>query len=111
MLKLTLLIILPLVSQIQCFGIGPFRTNECEQISDPNICAILYEEIKCNSGEVVMKPGQNVTFSTNAFRGDVDLVDIIGNDDKKNDIESVVVNAGCTLEVFDVSRNTPIFRA
>ena len=103
MLKLTLFLILPLVSQIQALGIGVFRTNECEQISDPKICAILYEEIKCNSGEVEMKPGQNVTFSVNAFRGDVDLVDLIGNDDKKNDIESVVVNAGCTLEVFDVS--------
>ena len=103
MMKLALSLILPFLGQIQAAGIANFRTNECKAIRDPNICAVMYEEIKCNSGEQVMKPGENVTYSLNVLRDDVKTEDLARNADKKNDMESAVVRRGCTLEIWKVS--------
>merc|ERR1719433_411156 len=91
MLKFTLLLVLPFLGRLQAAGIANLRTNECKAI-------------KCNSGEVEMKPGQNVTFSLNFLRDDVRTEDLARNADKKNDIESAVVRRGCTLEIWKGSK-------
>ena len=108
MMKFTVFIILPLIGYTQALGIGgcTTRTNECKAIpnfhSNKPLCAVLYEEPCCNSGDVHVADGEERTFSTNVFRDDVDASDLLDNKDKEDDIESIIVNANCTLTIYKV---------
>merc|ERR1719225_2064139 len=97
MMKFTLFVILPLIGYTQALGLGgcSTRTNECRDIpamrQGKALCAVMYEEPCCNSGDVHVADGEERTFSTNVFRDDVDASDFI---------ESMVVNANCTLTIY-----------
>lgn len=90
-------------------GLFDFIDN-CESISDPSVCAILYDDENCNEGDWTpyrVKDGEQKSFSilkdlTNAFSG------------PKNDVESIVVRRGCTLRVYkdsDFSDGEYVFSA
>merc|ERR1712029_986735 len=106
MMKFTVFVILPLIGYTQALGLGgcSTRTNECRDIpamrQGKALCAVMYEEPCCNSGDVHVADGEERTFSTNVFRDDVDASDLIDNKDKEDDIESMVVNANCTLTIY-----------
>merc|ERR1719384_3119914 len=106
MMKFTVFVILPLIGYTQALGLGgcTTRTNECRDIpamrQSKALCAVMYEEPCCNSGDVHVADGEERTFSTNVFRDDVDASDLIDNKDKEDDIESMVVNANCTLTIY-----------
>jgi len=106
MMKFAVFVILPLIGYTQALGLGgcSTRTNECRDIpamrQGKALCAVMYEEPCCNSGDVHVADGEERTFSTNVFRDDVDASDLIDNKDKEDDIESMVVNANCTLTIY-----------
>eukprot|EP00093_Oithona_nana_P002949 02949.XXX_4743_4068_1 [CDS] Oithona nana genome sequencing. len=106
MMKFTVFVILSLIAYTQALGLGgcTTRTNECKDIPKLRqgraLCAVMYEEPCCNSGDVHVIDGEERTFSTNVFRDDVDASDLIDNKDKEDDIESIVVNANCTLTIY-----------
>merc|ERR1712241_157389 len=106
MMKFTVFVILPFIGYTQALGLGgcTTRTNECRDIpamrQGKALCAVMYEEPCCNSGDVHVADGEERTFSTNVFRDDVDASDLIDNKDKEDDIESMVVNANCTLTIY-----------
>ena len=108
-MKFTVFVILPLIGYTQALGLGgcTTRTNECRDIpamrQGKALCAVMYEEPCCNSGDVHVADGEERTFSTNVFRDDVDASDLIDNKDKEDDIESMVVNANCTLTIYKVT--------
>merc|ERR1711884_298890 len=89
MRKFALFVILPLIGYTQALGLGgcTTRTNECRDIlamrQGKALCAVMYEEPCCNSGDV-----------------HVAASDLIDNKDKEDDIESMVVNANCTLTIY-----------
>jgi hypothetical protein len=77
------------------------KPTKCEAIpSNSNACAIVYNDKNCAKGDwtpVEISHGQSISFSTlnmNPLKALKNLFDY------KNEIKSLVVKKGCTLEVF-----------
>jgi len=78
--------------------------DDCQEISDPNVCAIVYDDEDCGQGDLAWisssltwEPlkigiGESKSFSL--------LKDLSHLYKYKNDIESFVVRKGCTLKVY-----------
>jgi hypothetical protein len=78
-----------------------FKSAKCDPIpANTNTCAIVYDDQDCAKGDwtpVKISPGQSISFSI-LTRNPLKALKNLFN--YKNDIESLVVRKGCTLEVF-----------
>ena len=108
-----------LFSSLFCLGLAKpglldFLTgDDCEPIKDGS-CAIVYDDEDCEKGDWdplrIPADGKDISFSTLTLNP----LKSLQNARYKNDIESLVVRKGCTLEVFkdsDCSGGKYTFRA
>jgi hypothetical protein len=75
-------------------------TDSCDPIpSGSSACVIVYDDDGCDDGDwdpIEVQNGVPVSFSTKSLNP----LKIILQSSRKDDIESLVVKKGCTLEVF-----------